>query len=1012
MRNSLCWNPRDVRRVINPFAEHINDSLFRAVHIDWPLRVSPPVGKSFQDIAETSWWEMSPREFLEDFLRQDRPHSLAAILGETGSGKSHLVHWMRLHIKSDKHRLVVVVRKSGTSLRNIVKMLINELPAKDRQPFLDALQAAGDMSQDRESQKHQLLNDIAQVIREEKLSPEADEIERELVNYLPYVFQDPHMRAAHFLADNTIISDIVDHIFAPSNAHHRPDVRRRFTEDDLPLGGNDFVNASKHARDAMQIIQTDAGNNLPLACKIVDRNLDRAVSRTLSFSGDRIEELMVRLRTHLKQEGRELVLLIEEFARLQGIDRALLQAITTHGDQHQCTMRTAIAVTTGFFGSVAETAYMRTTHIVDMDHSVGRRDGGKVAPETLSQFAARYLNAVRLGPEAIDRWSDRASPGEDPPSSCASCIHQAQCHDIFGEVDGYGLYPFTQTALWNGALRVDRSMPEKVNPRILQNNLLVEVLDNHGPLIEQGAFPPKGLIEKFGGVKALSATQQHDLKQRNGHVADRWVAFLELYDGGGKIRNLDRRLHEALGVPEIPDAAHLPDEPYGGQDPEPQMPPTVSNRSREEIAIDRWVNGGILDEQTANELRKYLFQAISDAIDWDGAGLAKAHSVGKGGRPFQQTSINFDRQATRAATYIAVKLDIPGELVGLEMAGAALQGLLRASKSDFQWDFENGDVQLSAFLNCLEIWIRHVLNQLLQISNPTPQWSQAAAGLELLCIGAAIGGKIRPDANIADMIDAAFSRWPEECVSQSREMQALYSKLSRARSGMREMVRAQISSMKGGQVGKMLDPVKVTEPIQRFRRNRWRPELQPPESDRGEIASAYRDIKATLETAVRAECTGREAWLSQMDEAFGEYSNRATIADTLEKTVLAVGKAGIAAGGKLRALADALERFRGVHFDDARSAVRALARQDNGLAVLPYLGRGRQNAMLAGKELAEAASAFLDAVDGTLSTVSQSVDAAQEGMMKSIHEINVSLCQLETDLLILANDSGDGANVA
>ena len=198
---------------------------------------------------------------------------------------------------------------------------------------------------------------------------------------------------------------------------------------------------------------------LPLAVKIINRNLDRAVARTLSFSGDRVEELMLRLRTHLKRQGKELVLLVEEFARLQGIDRALLQAITSHGDDRQCKMRSAIAVTTGFFESVAETAYMRTTHIVDMDRSAGRAEGQNVTTASLSQFASRYLNAVRLGRSEIDRWNESAGPSEDPPSRCATCSYQGECHAIFGAVDGYGLYPFTSRALWNSASRADTSMP-------------------------------------------------------------------------------------------------------------------------------------------------------------------------------------------------------------------------------------------------------------------------------------------------------------------------------------------------------------------------------------------------------------------------------------------------------------------------------------------------------------------------------------------------------------------------
>ena len=63
MRNHLCWDPGSVRRVINPFAEHITDGQFRAVHSDWDLKVCPPVGTAFQQISNRDWRDLSPREF-------------------------------------------------------------------------------------------------------------------------------------------------------------------------------------------------------------------------------------------------------------------------------------------------------------------------------------------------------------------------------------------------------------------------------------------------------------------------------------------------------------------------------------------------------------------------------------------------------------------------------------------------------------------------------------------------------------------------------------------------------------------------------------------------------------------------------------------------------------------------------------------------------------------------------------------------------------------------------------
>jgi energy-coupling factor transporter ATP-binding protein EcfA2 len=1012
MRNYLCWDPGAVRQVINPFAEHITDSLFRAVHSDWDLKVSPQVGKSFQEISEASWADMTPAAFLEDFLRKDRPHALAAILGETGSGKSHLVHWMRLNLKPTKERVVLVVRKSGTSLRNIVKMIIAELPNEQQGSFLETLQSAGDGTQSRDDQKQQLLNDLAQVIREEVLPAEADEIERELVVCLPNLFQDPHMRQAHFLGNNTVVAEIVDHIFASSNAKDRPNQRRVFVDGDLPLGGMDFAHASRLARDAIDVIELDPAVNLPLAIRIINRNLDRAVARTLSFSGDRVEELMTRLRSYLKAQGQELVLLVEEFARLQGIDRALLQAITSQGDDRQCRMRTAIAVTTGFFQSVAETAYMRTTHIVDMDRSAGRAEGRSVTKTSLSQFTSRYLNAVRLGRDGITRWSDAAAPGESPRSKCDNCIHQTECHAIFGEVDGYGLYPFTPQSLWNAASRADGSMPERLNPRVLQNDLLVEVLDNFGPEIATGKFPPFKLLEKLGGITALPAVARAELQNRNPQNYQRWAAFLELYDGTGTIANLDERLRAAFEVPEIPGAdAAKPTEPTtDGPSPEaPQRAPT----SKEDLLIEQWIGGKGLDQTVANNLRLLVFSAISNAIDWDMVGLAKASFVGRTGKSFQTASISFDQQTTQVRTDLQVKLVIPGDLVQPATAASALQGVLRASKSQFRWEFPNGEKMLGAFLDCVEIWANSVETQLRAICQPTPQWNQAAAATELLCVGAAIGGKIKPDASIADMIDAAFSaNWATECASTAPEMKSLYDMLTRNREKLVGVAQSQMSSMKGGRAGAMLNPGRILGPIREFRQAKWRLRLQPPDGDNQEPAKTYREVMGAIGAAAASEMAVRQSWLGAMETAFGATANRTAIVTTLDAARQAVVEAGIGTGTTGRSLADALDRFRAVHFDDSVSAARVLGNETDAIAALPHFGRGRRGAVDAGTALVTAAQGFLDTVDQNIGAISQSLDAKHGAVAASLEQIDTSLAAIEAGLVALSSPSGEHVDAA
>src|SRR5205085_1350292 len=98
---------------------------------------------------------------------------------------------------------------------------------------------------------------------------------------------------------------------------------------------------------------------------------------------------------------------------------------------------------------------------------------------------------------------------------------------------------------------------------------------------------------------------------------------------------------------------------------------------------------------------------------------------------------------------LQVKIVIPGDLVQPETAAAGLQGVLRASKDQFRWEFPNGEKMLSAFLDCTEVWAKSVEKQLRALCHPTPLWNQATAAVELLCVGAAIGGKIKADASVA-----------------------------------------------------------------------------------------------------------------------------------------------------------------------------------------------------------------------------------------------------------------------
>ena len=653
---------------------------------------------------------------------------------------------------------------------------------------------------------------------------------------------------------------------------------------------------------------------------------------------------------------------------------------------------------------------MRTTHIVDMDQSAGRTRGSEVTPETLSQFASRYLNAARLGRKEIEVWAKNAKPEDQVPSKCAACDYRTTCHPLFGEVNGYGLYPFTQTALWNAAKRVDETLPRSLNPRVLQNNLLAEVLDVYEPAIRTGEFPPHTLIAKLGGVTELKLAARDEISSRRPQDADRIMAFLELYDGTGEVKNLPVELRDAFGVPEIPGAI-AGDIPQLSGEPEESKPAPKTDSSPQDRAIEAWVDGGVLDQQVANAIRRPIYSAITDAIDWDMLALERSAYIGASGKPFQSNGIGFERHSTSVPAHMVAKLTLPATT----QTGLALQGLLRANRQNFNWDFEDGDRMLAAFLDCIAEWARDVESQLLAVARPSGDWDPTTAALQLLSVGAAIAGKLKSDHTIEDIVDAAFDTWPPECQATTEDLASIYKSISKERDKLANLARSTISSMKGGRKGKMLDPHRFVQDMRDFRRGKWQMSLVPPKDENGDVllsGKLYATIAADLERAAVAEFEARQAWLEEIEDAFGATATRATIVAACAEIAAQAKEAGLAGGGNLPNFEETLDVFRNVQFDDSISATRTLGKIDNPLAALPLYTRIRRPAVISSRNLEAAAKAFLGDVADNLDRFSSETSAKHGQLDLHLATIDNALTEIAADLDALSAMNEEPRNAA
>ena len=476
---------------------------------------------------------IKPKEFLHAFLSKDNPHMQVAVLGESGSGKSHFISWMKYSLPVSEDRYTIAIPRTGVSLRGVLELIIDALPATERQPYLDDLNRSGSQHSSPQDLEERLISEIALAIRSDEVKGEANQdLEGALIQLLPDIFHDPVLRR-HFRRPGRVIEGLAHQVLSASNEYLPAEDRRDFTTADLPLTGIQTAEMSIDARNTCDFLRSNPDSQ-DLAVSIINRNLNRAIGQVLNFTGERLIGLLQDVRRHLREQGKELVLLVEDLARLQGLDLSLLEALIEEGKEANglCELRWAAAVTTGYYTRLQDTIHTRMNFVLQMDIPT-EEAGGFIGVGDIVTFASRYLNASRATKEALEDWADQPEENRSsPPNACELCAHKTACHAAFGEAEGVGLYPFNGHSLINMLQRLDGRYHQRFNPRILVKDVLAEVLGNYGDDLREGGFPSLLLLDQMWGRK-LPPIVRDQLQQLNPAQADRHLAILELWGHGG-----------------------------------------------------------------------------------------------------------------------------------------------------------------------------------------------------------------------------------------------------------------------------------------------------------------------------------------------------------------------------------------------------------------------------------------------------------------------------------------------
>lgn len=755
---ATCWNANEASAIIPIEAEETSNGVFLATHSTIPIAQRDRVDSAHGGVV------VDERALLRAVHEQPADQPIIAILGKSGTGKSHLVRWLRLHLDKKETTRLIFVPKARMSLRNILELILEHATGDRADELRAKVSTAVDAAADEKTAQLRLRNALAVNIetRGSRSEGSAEEIEGRAYlaspGGLPALFGDDVFRK-RLLDEKGPIARLVREKLTGKGADDKEDAFG-FTSHDLNLSVDDVNRAGQAAREVAGAL-TSAPTLRELAATMINEQLGPSVSEVFGVGGDDLKQILTDVRVEMGKQGLELLLLIEDFSIFQGIQGGLIDAITLISTETQrlCPMRVVMAVTTGYFvNQMPETVFTRTFRVFDLT-----LPGGLEASFSPNGFVGRYLNAVRVGAADLDAAHAR---GDELTNACEQCPVNAACHAAFGEVDGYGLFPFNAAAL-------DRAINSQSGnstfvARTVLTRVLRPVLHRDQSEIEHGRFPSEGFASEFRtGADDRLANIEDQVKLRppgDEELNDRRVRLVRFWGSGAGAENLAPTIHDAFGVPRIDGLEAAGAEPrtpalVPGPTPRPASAPgstpqaTVLEPTLVK-AVDRWLATDNIRMSDLNDLRNIVFNAVRPRLGFeDGFGGDSLWNNDKALAPgFEARMVEFN-QAKLATAVLPIEQSNADDM-------RALRALAWANSKGSWVEVPDGEKLQRLAETRIEHWVSRVSAALLPPERADEDLELVRLVETLLTIARALGIADAFKSDAASKVRALFAPVP------------------------------------------------------------------------------------------------------------------------------------------------------------------------------------------------------------------------------------------------------------
>ncbi|MFF9088213.1 protein DpdH [Streptomyces sp. NPDC014991] len=764
----VCWDVENVISTIQTEAVVASPAVFLSTHTPLSIQRSRINGRSFSPTGDS----VTEKEILDDFLnrRTNTRTLLLPVVGESGSGKSHLVRWIRENIQPSDQRKIIYLEKSKTSLRHVIDSLLDgvedeeiEQIRKDIRHTTGAFTAA--------SLARRLITQLSVALADLGRDSVSGK-KRQLVGPrgISLLLQDPLLQD-QMLATGKFIPQFAQHFLSDrETGEERPP---RFSLEDLPLSPDAI--AGDMAAPTRQIFGflMSRPELQSLAVELLNEHWDRAVRELSSLGGGRLLGAMQKVREIYARQGKEIILLVEDFALIQGVQSDLLDAITETSQREGQTvlapMRTLMAITSGYFHDLPETAATRIGastggFVYNLDIVLG---DGKTGTEDIASFVARYLNAARVGRGALESAGSGAVPNK-----CDECPVKSLCHDSFGaSVEGFGLYPFNRPAL----TRIVHGLAENPYafvPRDVLGSGVIPILTDAYGAIRKGEFPSVFFQENYKTVssvdRALPNSVSDDIETHDPLNAKRRRAALEFWaDAPPQLMNLHQGIGEAFSLPDmtLDDLADKPLPPVDSGQAIPQKdhstppppPKALPALQRKIQVVENWAaTGSRLTADEANIVRTIISRSVLYREEWltppvKPVGLTEAGQSG-----WYLKNVKSNQVSIEDASSEGLSAGAPIVLKRNPATGEFFKSLIRLSADAADGVRGKDIVRLASIADEARPAMRERVARYLERTD-----KDLVVGLRVSLLGAALAGRVVPGMPIDALYAAAFDAGQE-----------------------------------------------------------------------------------------------------------------------------------------------------------------------------------------------------------------------------------------------------------